>query len=204
MNSTQRNRLVLVAIFVLFLVPLVAALLLQPEQFGEDPVNTVNRGDLVQPPVPLGMEGVTLMDGRVALDETRGRWTLLHVIGEGACDARCEAAVTDLRQIHTAAGRHQDDVRVLLFGTSLDRAGLEAIDDRFLLVETLDAEPLRAADAASRPPGTATPAAEPQPAGNGTTFIVDPEGNLMLRYAPGYARDDLNKDLTKLLKWSGR
>jgi hypothetical protein len=26
----------------------------------------------------------------------------------------------------------------------------------------------------------------------------------MLHYAPGYDRGDLNKDLTKLLKWSGR
>ncbi len=42
------------------------------------------------------------------------------------------------------------------------------------------------------------------PPGAGTTFIADPEGNLMLHYAPGYARDDLNKDLKKLLKWSGR
>ncbi len=204
MNTRNRNRWVLVLIFVLFLVPLVAALLLQPEQFGEDPENTVNRGDLVQPPVALFLQNVNGVDGRPILDETRGRWTLLHVIGNGRCDERCASVVTDLRQVHTAAGRHQDDVRVLIYGTSLDRAMLEGIDERFLLTESPDAGLLGSIAAALRQSGGQATGPDVASAVAGTTFIVDPEGNLMLRYAPGYAREDLNKDLTKLLKWSGR
>lgn len=202
MTPTTRTRLVLVAIFVLFLVPLVAAVLLQPEQFGDDPVDTVNRGDLVQPPVRLMLEGVALTDGRPVLEETRGRWTLLHVIGAG-CDARCESVVTDLRQVHLATGRHQGDVSLLLVGENLQPARLLDIYGRFLVLESPDARLLSSLASAAGPNTGTTPALDARRL-RGTTFIVDPEGNLMLRYAPGYARGDLNKDLGKLLKWSGR
>ena len=78
--------------------------------------------------------------------------------------------------------------------TAGDIAALEAIYPKFVLAVD-DGGTSSAALAAAN--GGSAPAP-------GTTFIRDPEGFLMLHYAPGYDRGDLNTDLTKLLKWSGR
>lgn len=196
MNTQTRNRVILIVIALLFLVPLVAAVLLQPERLGRDPEQTVNRGDLVSPAVPLPIDALAL--GANVTDEAlRGHWILVHPL-QGACGAACETEVTDLRQIHIATGRHRDKVAILLVGA--DRPGaveaqrLVEIYDRFVLAGDPQGTVFTALASAN---GETPPAA-------GTTFIADPEGNLMMRYAPGFDRGDLNKDLTKLLKWSAR
>ena len=196
MNTQTRNRLILVAIFILFLVPLVAAVLMQPEQLGEDPVDTVNLGDLVQPPVPMNPAGLTAL-GTVSTEALEPRWLLVHPIIDG-CDTACEQVVTDLRQVHLATGRHQDKVAIALVADETlpaeHIAALEAIYPRLVI----------AADPSGGTRTALLAANAGSPPGAGSTFIADPEGNLMLHYAPGYARGDLNQDLKKLLKWSGR
>ncbi|MEE4174597.1 MAG: hypothetical protein V2I57_10140 [Xanthomonadales bacterium] len=196
MNTQTRNRLILVAIALLFFIPLVAAFLAQPELIGSDPEETVNRGDLVQPPVALPLEGFRYLGERdgAALE---GRWLLVEPV-TGACDARCEGIATDLRQVHIATGRRQDKAAVLLLfrqePSVSEVAALEAIYPKFILAVDDGGDAAAVLVTAN---GGAAPA-------SGTTFIRDPEGFLMLRYAPGYDRGDLNTDLTKLLKWSGR
>lgn len=196
MKTQTRNRLILVAIFLMFFIPLVAAFLAQPEVIGSDPADTVNRGDLVQPPVPLPLDGFRYLGKRDGAALER-RWLLVEPVS-GACDTRCERIATDLRQVHIATGRRQDEAAVLLLfrqePTAGDIAALEAIYPKFVLAVD-DGGTSSAALAAAN--GGSAPAP-------GTTFIRDPEGFLMLHYAPGYDRGDLNTDLTKLLKWSGR
>lgn len=196
MKTQTRNRLVLVTIALLFFIPLVAAILAQPEVIGSDPEETVNRGDLIDPPVRLPLDRFRYLGERDAAALER-RWLLVEPIS-GACDAGCERIATDLRQIHIATGRRQDEAAILLVfrnaPSAAEVAALEGIYPRFVLaVDESDA----AADAFAGANGGAAPR-------SGTTFIRDPEGYLMLRYAPGYDRGDLNTDLTKLLKWSGR
>jgi hypothetical protein len=196
MNTQTRNRLILVAIALLFFIPLLAAFLAQPELIGSDPETTVNRGDLVQPPVALPLDNFRFLGQRDA-EALEGRWLLVEPVSS-VCDANCERIATDLRQVHIATGRRQDEAAVLLLFQAAPTgdvvATLEAIYPKFVLA--LDDGPAAAAALTTANGGTA-------PA-SGTTFIRDPEGFLMLHYAPGYDRGDLNKDLTKLLKWSGR
>jgi hypothetical protein len=195
-NIQTRNRLILVAIFLLFFIPLMAAFLAQPELIGSDPSDTVNRGDLVQPPVALPLEGVRYLGQRdgSALDR---RWLLVEPV-TGACDTHCEGIATDLRQVHIATGRRQDEAAILLLfrqePAAREVATLETIYPRFVLA--IDDSGAASAALAAANGGTAP--------SSGTTFIRDPEGFLMLYYPPGYNRGDLNTDLTKLLKWSGR
>ena len=135
MNTQTRNRVVLIVIALLFLIPPVAAILLQPEQLGQDPERTVNRGDLVAPTVPLPVDDLALAPD-VSTDTLLGHWVLVHPLA-GACDATCEAEVTDLRQIHIATGRHQDKVSVLLVGATAPSAAeaqrLADIYEKFVL-----------------------------------------------------------------------
>jgi len=194
--SRNRNRTVLVLIFALFFIPLVAAIVMQSKWVSYEPEQTVNLGTLVEPPVLMD-EAALRADGNSAEQDLRRRWVLIHPLLDG-CDASCREVVTLLRQIHISTGRHQDEVAVLLLSAgevdvALNRE-LKAIYDRFVI--------------AADPEGTAVAALTAANGGQspppGMSYIADPDGNLMLRYAPGYAPADLNKDLRKLLKWSGR
>ncbi len=194
MNPSRRNRLVLILIFALFLAPLVAAVLLQSDWADYAPEETVNRGELLEPPVALAFERVGTITGTTDADDDRNRWRVVQVEST-PCDAACEQRVTDLRQVHLATGRHQDEVAIVLVGVSGPevRNRMLEIYGRFQLATDTGGEfeaSLATANGAPPLPGTA--------------LIADPEGNALLRYAPGYDRGDLNKDLTKLLKWSGR
>lgn len=195
-NPRNRNRLALIFIFVLFFIPLLAAVILNSKWVQYEPEETVNLGELVDPTVPINA-GLWRDDATVADSQLAGRWLLVHPLIDG-CDALCEEVVTDLRQIHIGTGRYQEEVAILLLaqgnlGNTL-RGELETIYPRFVIVDDPDGEVMAKLGQAS---GTETPAV-------GTSFIADPEGNIMLRYAPGYQARDVNKDLRKLLKWSGR
>lgn len=195
-NTRNKNRLALIFIFVLFFIPLLAAVMLNSKWVQYEPESTVNLGTLVEPPVPLSeaLQSANILSDE---DDLSGRWLLVHPLF-GACDALCEGVVTELRQIHIGTGRHQEEVAVLLVTEGEIEPGLQAE------LETIYSRFVIASD-----PGRRTMAALASASGEtgllaGTSFIADPEGNIMLRYDPGYSPTDMNKDLRKLLKWSGR
>ena len=39
-------------------------------------------------------------------------------------------------------------------------------------------------------------------AGEGSTYLIDPLGNIMMSYAAGFDPNDLKRDLKRLLTWS--
>lgn len=197
MNKTRnRNRLALIFIFVLFFIPLLAAVILSSKWVQYEPATTVNLGTLVEPPVPIS-DGLLRDTAPSAADELAGRWLLIHPLNND-CDALCGEIVTDLRQIHIGTGRHQDEVAVALLAQgTIDnslRQELMTIYPRFVVLSDITGETMNALVEANQGLRPAT----------GTSFIADPEGNIMLRYDAGYSPRDMNRDLQKLLKWSGR
>jgi hypothetical protein len=195
-NTRNRNRLALIFIFVLFFIPLLAAVVLNSKWVQYEPGETVNRGALVEPPVPMD-ETLLLERNFPAAEELAGRWLLVHPL-PGGCDALCGEVVTELRQIHIGTGRHQEEVAILLLSdqpmSDELRLELEEIYPRFVIADEVNTAVMETLIAANNG----------NPPAAGVSFIADPEGNIMLRYDPGYAPGDLNKDLRKLLKWSGR
>jgi len=195
-NTRNRNRLALIAIFVLFFIPLLAAVILSSKWVQYTPGETVNLGTLVEPPVPLNGRFMR-NDVLSAQDELNGRWLLIHPLLDG-CDSECIARVTELRQIHIGTGRHQEEVATLLLAqgniSEGQRVELEAIYPRFVIASDSGGNAMMALAKASGGTGLA----------KDSSFIADPEGNIILRYDPGYPPAHINKDLRKLLKWSGR
>lgn len=193
----RRNRGVLLAIAALFFIPLLLAMLMQSRWWQFETEGTTNQGDLLDPPVII--EATALEPA--SLESIGGRWQMAYVL-EPQCATVCQRAVTGLRQVHTAAGRHQDTVAVTLYApgglSDEQRTLLEGISDRFVLV----ADPWsRAADAFH------TAANQVWPNGGGAigaAFLIDPRGHIILAYAPGFDPNDIHKDLKKLLKWSSQ
>jgi len=197
--SVTFNRLKLLSIAALFLLPLLAAVLMFK---GELPLlsgETVNQGALVQPPVPLDWSQAQSGDGHAAATALSGQWVVLFPMGI-SCEASCLDRVTGLRQVHRATGREQQRIELVLLSSQQLHPAMQQqlldVYDRFQLMadthgdlaDALQTAQSRLADRTSLP----------------VIYLVDPLGNIMMAYGAEDAEVHLSKDLKRLLKWSKR
>jgi len=199
MKSRLSPRLVLLTIAALFILPLVTAWLMYTGTIEFRPHSTRNLGELVQPPLPVSWQGVRLDDDAAGSAEQAfaGHWLILHAVPR-PCPAACLSRVADLRQVHRAAGRQQDRLRLALLHdleTSEDAAALQAVYAEFQLLQ----DPAGALWKSLEEVAADSDAKEPV---RGSTYLIDPLGNIMLFYAAGYDPNDLKNDLKRLLTWS--
>jgi len=121
----------------------------------------------------------------------RGKWFL--VMADGAeCDARCERKIWQLRQLRTMQGKEMERV---------ERVWL--VDDRSEPAARLH-EPYAGTWIVRRPPQALLDALPVQSGGTPRDhlWLVDPLGNLMMRYPPDADATRIRKDMTRLLKYS--
>jgi hypothetical protein len=179
-EARRRGRRSMVLVALLFIVPLLVSAWLYAS--GWRPGGTVNQGELIIPPVDVSMVELMPLDGGPAR-RFGGQWSLVHAL-DATCGAGCLERLYDTRQVRFAIGRDIDRVQrfALLASPTGSLSGAEREQHPDLIL-------LRA------PPGDEFPA-------DGSVRIVDPLGNLMMRYAPGQPAEDILKDLKRLLKLS--
>jgi hypothetical protein len=186
-RARRRGRIQLVALAIVFLVPMAAAVLYQPTAIS-------HHGTLVEPARPLDdMTLVSLDSEPIALSSLFDKWNLVY-FDPGECAAACESALYGIRQARAAQGRHASRVRAVLVvtGEEADGRRLRTLEAAFggtvLGVPAAAADPLQAQFGAD-------PAA-PQ------IFLVDPLGNLMMRYPADADPNGIRKDIARLLRVS--
>lgn len=181
MNRTNRNRLALIGIAVLFAIPLVAAFVLRGS--GWQPAHTLQSGILVQPARDVSAAPVTLADGSgYVWQDPQYRWTLVMLPGAD-CARNCQARLDEALRMRITLGRNADRLRVLYLGPKLP--------DGFAAARTA----LRI----GRDDSGAFVFARPAGADALALALVDPRGNLMLRYADGYSAQGLRSDIMKII-----
>lgn len=189
-----RSRKQVYVLIGVFFAPLILAFLLY-YGLGVRPSGSTNKGDLIHPAVPL--PEVTLPgagDQDLPANFLRGKWSMVF-IGDGACDNRCREALTLMRQTRLAL--NDDMTRVqrvfLVTGNCCDSNYLDQEQRGLLLgrIDTAEGKTLLE----TFPDGAR--AAEP-----GRIYLVDPLGNLMMKYEPDAPQKALLDDLKKLLKLS--
>jgi len=186
----RRNFRTVFALGGLFLLPLLLSFWLY---YGLQwrPQGTTNHGELVTPLRPL--PDVTLQDaGGIARSHVfLGKWTLVYV-GNGTCDANCRTTLVFMRQTRLSLNNEMTRVQRVLLATneccdraylSGDHAGLLALDASQAVAQPLLAQ--------FRPDGRAQ-----------TLYVVDPLGNLMMRYDARLPPKGLLEDLKRLLQLS--
>lgn len=153
------------------------------------PQTTMNYGELIQP-APLPDARLNGLAGQPGVDRgaLNGHWTLVYA-GSGDCRADCGEALYAMRQSRLAQGKEMGRVARLWLVT----------DDVTPTPEVIQQHPeLRVAR--GHPAWIASlPAAECE----AHLFLVDPLGNVMMRFP---AQPDVKlviKDLQRLLKYSG-
>ena len=180
MTPRNKNRLILLAVVLLFAAPMAVAFLLNAE--GWRPHKTRNSGTLVDPVRDVSAVPVTLADG-TALNwrDPQWQWTLLALPG-AQCASACRERLDEILRMRITLGRNASRLRVVYLGPALP-----------------------AADVAARAPllaGTDTGAAftpyRASAADGLALALVDPNGRLMMRYGDGYSALGVRDDLTRL------
>lgn len=152
-----------------------------------------NYGDLIDPrQYPIPPLGSAQLDGKPAkLEDYKGKWVMLQVAG-GDCDDACKTRLFAMRQLRLMQGKEMERIeRVWLITDAkpLDTVLMREYDGTDML--RVDAGLLRAW----------------LPTDQGTRmedhiYLIDPRGNLMMRFPKDGDPGKIKKDISKLLRAS--
>ena len=188
-TRSPNKRLVPVLLALLFVGPFATAIYMY--YYGGEswrPQGSTAHGILIENPPSLGGETVPLPNGTTTA--FTGKWSLLYV-GDGHCDSGCQQALYQLRQVRQALNREMSRVQRYFITTSgtPDAEFMHGAHPDVIVID-----------------GTVTVGSKVLAAignyGEADVFVVDPLGNIMMRFPAGTSMKDMHKDLSLLLKAS--
>ncbi|WP_349656187.1 hypothetical protein [Xanthomonas sp. 10-10] len=180
-HSVKRGRRMLIALAVLFFGSMLLAGVLRFS--GWQPASMRNNGQLLNPPADLRALVPVRADGKPYAWAPGERIWRIALAPPADCAQRCVALAAELDKVWQLLGHRADKVEVLWIGTP--PAGLPPMPALRVL---RDDASLRGAL-----PGGNDAAGVP-------VYVIDPNGFVILRYAPGFDPAGLRADLVKLLK----
>lgn len=180
----HKQKLIVLGVGLVSAFPIAAALFFY---YFAPPAGRMNHGELLTP-TPMPAQPLPLLAGEAfRFGQLKGKWLLLQ-IDSGDCAARCREKLYAMRQIRLAQGK--------------DMARLERLwllsDDRRPAPDLLaEHEGTRVVQAA----GSEVLAAFPAPADRTAhLYLIDPQGNLMMRFPEKPDPTRMIKDLQRLLR----
>ncbi len=174
-DPVKRGRVKFALLGVFFLLPVAASWLAW--RFDLVPGTTGNYGTLLAPrPVALPLPGTL-----------KGKWVLVQLDG-GACDAWCERKHYFMRQVRRAQGKEMQRIARLWLVTD----GVQPRPELLAAIEGTIAIPGAALAATFPAEGAVTD----------HIYLLDPLGNLMMRFPRDPDPSRVIKDLQRLLKVS--
>jgi len=177
----NRNRLTFLVIVGIFLGGMLVAGALRFS--GWQPSGMKNNGELLQPPADLRELAPRLeAGGEYAWKPEARRWRVL-VAPPAGCGDPCRELARELDLVWRLFGNKADELDILWLGAPPDGAVRNAA--------TLVLRPDPALRA--KLPRVDDPAGVP-------VYVIDPNGFVILRYAPGFDPGGLRADLAKLLR----
>lgn len=158
------------------------------------PQSRSNYGALIDPrayPIPATI-GTATLDGKpLALNAYKGKWIMLSV-GKADCDDACRKKLHDMRQLRLAQGKDMDRIERIWLIT--DEQPVETM----LMREYDGTHMLRAKSDVVR----AWLPVEQSTIPSDHLYMIDPLGNLMMRFPKDGDPNKIKKDIVKLLKAS--
>lgn len=189
---TKNGRLKMLLVLLLCASPVIASYI---TYYFIRPEGRRNFGELIDPQKPVPNLSATTLDGRsVNLQTLKGQWLLVSISG-GACDTSCQNHLYLQRQVRETLGKEKDRLDWVWFVS--DAAPVPdvlrpALKDATVL--RLPAEQLSTWMQATKGKQLAD-----------HMYVIDPMGNWMMRFAPGFDAESAvkaKKDLERLLKAS--
>lgn len=193
----RQSRIKLVSIFVIFAVPLLFAVIyLQIVRSSGGTIGDTSRGQLIQPAVPLTEFSLQAAEGEFNLDSVQGLWTMLY-LPSGECLDVCKLNLYHMRQVRLLLNHRMDRVQRAVLMESPEQISPELLAEHLgLIVATgtneqqaqLVSQVVNAQDGMD-------PLAD-------AIYLIDPFGNIMLRFPPDLDPSLMFKDVKHLLKVS--
>jgi len=195
-NDTQvakKNPYTLWFVVIAFVLPVVGAYTLYFT--GYTPSGYTNKGELIQPVIDI--EALALVNENAEAetrdDITIHKWHMVYFAGS-SCDQACNDALYKIRQVNKAVGKNAYRLRRLI--VHLDEPGNEFA--QLIAKEYPDARRLYADRQTIL---TALQQVQPQLEQN-EIYLMDPIGNIMMRFTADMPGKWLIHDLNKLFKVS--
>jgi len=185
----RRARLKLLAILLVCAAPVIASYF---TYYVIRPEGRTNYGELMLPLRSVESLPVGGPDGKPAtLARLRGKWVMLAV-DSGACPQACEDKLYAMRQVRLTTGKDRDRVeRVLLLTDDVALPARIAGEHEGMHVARAQAD----AVARSLPAAAQGNVAD-------HIFVVDPLGNLVMRFPKAADPNRMKKDIAKMLRAS--
>ncbi len=186
------SKLKLLALILVFFGPLFLAMMLYFNPHWFTLPGGRSHGELITPAQPLAaLEAVSGKGQALPSDLLIGKWTLLYWNG-GDCNLRCEADLFKMRQVRLSLGKNVKRAQTVYLTSepTIDNH-LERLLYRHpqLLTAHLRPENAFAGQISAYP--------------KNSIYLVDPLGNLMMRYSNSAMSKGILRDLEKLLRVSG-
>lgn len=189
-KRTQQGRWKLLAVIAICAAPLIFSYL---TYYVIKPTGRTNYGALLDPRVyPMPALDSVALDGKPSgLDAYKGKWIMLYADGAD-CQDKCKRKLFEMRQLRLMQGKEMDRIeRVWLITDDLP---LETL----LMREFDGMRMLRVKPAALK----AWLPAGPDTVISDHIYVIDPHGNLMMRFPKDADPSKVKKDIDKLLKAS--
>jgi cytochrome oxidase Cu insertion factor (SCO1/SenC/PrrC family) len=186
----RSSRLILLALVLAVVLP--GAIAMGLFLTGWRPASLTSHGEFMHPPAQIDTVRVSRSSGEtIDLAALRGKWTLLYLM-PADCPRACVASLYGMRMAHIGQATEMDRVQRLV--VTVDAAQAQDLARR-------DAG-LVAVSAASDQLALLRQRLTMAPADAAPVFLIDPMGNVILRYRQDTDPAGLRKDLTHLIKHS--
>jgi len=152
-----------------------------------------NKGEILDPIVDISAlklkdENVTL----IPLKTLTYKWRLISFVGSD-CDTACNSRLYDSRQIHKSLGKDQHRVLRMIVHLQPPSADLNKL---------IESEYPNALNVYGDEKAISAVLGETAKINENEIYIMDPMGNIMMRFTQDQPNKDFQKDLRKLLKAS--
>lgn len=190
--ALRKSRRMLLVLLAVCLAPVIASYLtyyvIKPKG------GVTNYGTLIQPqrPIPPQLSATDENGKPIALASLKGKWLMISA-DPSACGKACATKLYFMRQVRASQGVERE--RIVDVWLRLDDAPVpKVIETAYPHTRKLRVEAAQL--------GAWLPAG-PDGGVTGEIYLVDPNGNLMMRFAGDSDPTKIKKDMAKLLKWSG-
>ena len=185
-NQTRRSNWTLWLILAICVLPIFASTVLY---FLWTPTRFVNHGELLEP-VPVAQVSLSRAEGgQFAFSELSGQWAFVS-IDDAACDENCLRKLYLMRQIRLTQGKNSDRIERLWLVRDGNQPAAQTLQDyagmRTVLLSPRESLNLFPADNSRLE----------------YIYVVDPIGNLMMRFPREVDPSLMKKDMAKLLRLS--
>jgi len=153
-----------------------------------------NNGELISPPLVTQVDDFAGYDAFSSenLKELKGHWLMINLLPEATCSESCEDGLYKTHQLTLMMGK--DIARIRRLAVVFDRSSRpfsKRWQDDARLLKVVSSDRLKKE--------LSTLKGDMQ---QGELWIMDPLGNLMMRYPVGYDPYKVRSDLSKLLRIS--